>query len=728
MPEKQGKYYKIPINKDTTITDLIENKLSPFYEYKGKVFDLLLLSDGNENNLDRIYRAYSDEDQKNYETDYESNYLENISSGTVLLLEESKLNPDLVSVEGDNLFVKGQTDFLGFWAESMLQIQNDDGNVRILQEGDESKIPIAQLKNYNASVWIYSKALDTILDVSPFIYSLNIQNSMEGGGSFNISLDAFDDISQISSISTNEYISMYQMENRDTGKTPLSYFSKYFGHKDVVWIRFDKLKLEKKRSDSIHKDLIVNKSNIPGNIYDMIGLIDVVQESMSVATSDKMVNISGQDLTKLLSDDGAYFYPVMFADGAETLMFNIQETDKVFKRFAIDGKYESFFTYSERSIRDSMGFVINQLSNLGVVDNNLFSSYVTNNKETGELEDRRTKVFRIINDEDYVDWAEANGIWQIVDLLTDNNISDRRQVDSLLVKSEGNLLDFMNSICQKPFVEFFADTYGDKFAMMARQPPYGQKAVLNWLKNNIIEIDAKDVYSSNLSWETEFYTWYQIEPNNSFLGYDKYTSLSYVTIINFPTIADVFGNHRYMIADSYIDKRALNGSQEDLRIDPFRSAVIEDLAWIIESTQYLPFTRKGSITINRDRRIKKGTWIYYKPTNEICYVKSVSHSMTCSRNSIDGTTVIQVERCMILDYIYGRTVETENGLVEASYFNIIDVSTIKKQLNNIFTSNSNNSDEQVKTTNSNIVTQKQFDVNKEVFNFFVKRRQFDKFI
>jgi hypothetical protein len=99
--------------------------------------------------------------------------------------------------------------------------------------------------------------------------------------------------------------------------------------------------------------------------------------------------------------------------------------------------------------------------------------------------------------------------------------------------------------------------------------------------------------------------------------------------------------------------------------------------------------------------------------------------MISSRNSIDGSTTLQVERCMILDYINGKEVETENGRIFVSYFNVIDVNTIKKQLDTIFTEKTDNN-EDVKTKSSNEVTQKQFDVNKEVFNFFLRRRQFEK--
>lgn len=726
MPEKEGKYYKYPVTKDTTVSELISGKISLFKGYENDLEIIFLLEENNGvSNLDNIYRRYTDEEQKEYELDYIGGRLELIKSGTTLFIDESKINTELVTVEGSNLFIEDAKFFQGYFPESLRSIQNNEGNRKVQEEqGFENQVPVAQLKNYNASVWIYSKALDQIIDVTPFLYNLSTSSSMdEGGGSFNLTLDGFSNLEDVASIGADEYVNIHHLEQRDQGSVPISYYAKNLAHKDLVFIRFEKLELETQRTGKASQDLIVGEGKIAKNVYDMIGLIDSVVESVNPATNDKTVSIDGQDLTKLLSDDAAYFYPIMFADGADTLLFNTQDDDKIFKRTFITGNYESFFTYLERSVRDSIGFVINQLSNLGVVKDSLFNSYVDNDDETGELNDKRTKVIRILNDEDYIGYTEANGVWQIIDILTDPALENRRQVDSLLVKSEGTLLDFMNTICQKPFVEFYGDTYGDKFAMIARQPPFSQEAILTWLnQNNVIEINSQDIYSMNLSWETEFYTWYQIEPNNSFLGYDKYTSLSYIPIIYFPTIADTFGNHRYTISDSYIAKAALIGSQKDLLVDPFRSAVVEDLSWVIETTQYLPFTRKGTITIAGDRRIKKGTWIYLKPTNEICYVKQVQQSMVSSRNTIDRTTTLTLERCMVRDFIREKIIQTDKGVVKASYFNIIDTETIKRQINKQFTETQN--EVTTSTKSSNITTKKNFDVNKDVFDFFINRGQF----
>ena len=63
-------------------------------------------------------------------------------------------------------------------------------------------------------------------------------------------------------------------------------------------------------------------------------------------------------------------------------------------------------------------------------------------------------------------------------------------------------------------------------------------------------------------------------------------------------------------------------------VDLFRQALAEDLKYSVESTCYLPFTRTGTITIKGgDRRIKRGTFIYFTPTNEIFYVDQVQHNL-----------------------------------------------------------------------------------------------------
>ena len=128
---------------------------------------------------------------------------------------------------------------------------------------------------------------------------------------------------------------------------------------------------------------------------------------------------------------------------------------------------------------------------------------------------------------------------------------------------------------------------------------------------------------------------------------------------------------------------------------------------------YLPFTRKGQIIIRGDRRIKRGKWVYYKKTNEMFYVNSVSNSAVInSDGTVDRTTILNVSRGMIKDFIIG---------VEGnSYFNIINLESLEENLlNNLLNikNKENNKENKDILPNESIV-------NKEVFNFFLEGNQF----
>lgn len=277
----------------------------------------------------------------------------------------------------------------------------------------------------------------------------------------------------------------------------------------------------------------------------------------------------------------------------------------------------------------------------------------------------------------------TNGVWQIIKLVLDENITDRRLVDDSISQPDGSLLNHFNKVCHKPFVEFFTDTYGDKFFFIARQPPFTGEAIIEFIdtKGLVIPIEEEDVIFDSLGFnETDVYSWYQIEPQGSLLGERRKTIIDIIPAVYFPEYADIWGSRRLQVVTPYITFKGLVHDKEEEDKRYFFEQVVRDFVFLIDIYAYVPFTRKGTITINGDRRIKRGTWIRYKSTNEIYYVDAVSNSYSISNTSIDRVTTLQVSRGMKEEFIKGKEVTINGKTIDVSYFNIVDTKFIKEQI------------------------------------------------
>ena len=104
--------------------------------------------------------------------------------------------------------------------------------------------------------------------------------------------------------------------------------------------------------------------------------------------------------------------------------------------------------------------------------------------------------------------------------------------------------------------------------------------------------------------------------------------------------------------------------------------------------------------MNGDRRIKRGTVIYFEQTNEFCYVDSVSQSYDIG-NKIDRVTTLKVSRCMVKDYL-------------ERYFKIINLEIDDRVFNN--------SNVSYLEFVENVMSK--WRVDDDIFNFFLTRKQF----
>jgi len=827
---------------------------------------------------------------------------------TKLLIPKDQLSREAYAIIGQNQLVE-QTTYNAFIAAQLQNLMSDANYVRT--EVFETKtLGVNKEISPRITVWAWCRSLShksteadelpgSFFDLSPFVQSINT-NVGKNGGNFQLTLTPI--IAQkddqkgwvIKERSVSSYGSQHVADSalhRVNADAELErntfFFHNVIGPNDMIFIRFETLKSEVLTREEDKKKFFISRRDIPGRIYDMIGLIDENQLATSAPGNDVSIQINGRDLMKVLIEDGNYFYPLFFA---QNIFENPQEDKRLLNRLSTSGAYKTLFTQTYRSISDSLQFIINQLANLGVVPDDLFLAYG----------DRRTKVYRevdltnrfakeksatttdiknrivqvrfldeistaktleesdvgLINAlfdevksfitqattlnkitfspenntlmtgwdpfiyqgesllynqyptsfigrlfnftstnplikakftssdltianqppsftvldpifilmEDLVDLeksgsnykqeptlVEASGVWQIIKIAVDENVASRRMQDSSISFPDGSILNQFNKICQEPFVEFFGDTYGDFYHLIARQPPFTGKAIREYIARKpefvddplepetfqtladaqavesarqtkaefMIDVEDKDVFSDNLTFaDDQAYSFYELTPQSMFLG-KKERALDTIPVVYFPAYANVFGARRMSEVTNYIPYEGLGGFEDSNNRRYFLEQAVQDLKFMIDTTMYLPFTRKGTIEINGDRRIKRGTFIRYKPTKEIFYVENVQQTYTVSARDINRTTTLRVSRGMVERFTELQTMDVAGVDTEVSYFNIINTEVIKD-----FIIAKLNADED-KAAELGVEVKKNFAVNVPVFNFFLKRRQYE---
>ncbi|HQF50627.1 MAG TPA: hypothetical protein PK588_07645 [Paludibacteraceae bacterium] len=736
------------ISYDTTLEEIVSSPLAIFGGFKGNLSKLLSYGTDipdEKSNFDRIVEHYSHTDLQKEANNMASRRLSLVRAGTVLLLPKGTLDMELTILTGRNLFVKDISSFSAFYGHYLNLLRNEGFTPAFRKV---SKLDDVELRNYDISVWVWSRAAsqngNTLLDLTKYVESCT--TTVNGTqNTFTISLQAVSNraipmndelIDRVNIDKSSEQWSVWDyinLEGREPERFLTPWFQQVIQQNDIFFIRFERLAMETVADRVVANETdIISSSNLPGKVYDMIGLVDNVNCKFNPGTVDMTVEVTGRDLTKLLIEDGSYFFPLLFTENSEALFFDTQDTNKWFKRTFLKGTFDYLLLYKMQSIRNSLAFVVNQLTNLGVCNDELFNSYddrgAGNEREGAGLGGRRTQVLRIAGEnKDQLEWNLVSGIWQIVDVLVDEQIDDRRIANSQISNPNSNLQSVVESFCQRPFVEFFGDTYGDKFVFIARTPPFTRNAILSILDSiDYIDVNLRDIEELDTSWSTTFYTWFEIDPRNMFLGSSNSIALAYVPVVYFPEIAEAFGNKQLKVVDNYISNRALVGETIVENRDEFKQKVIEDFLYVIESFCYLPFTETGTITLRRDRRIKAKTWV--KVGNRLFYVESVTNSFTAMGERVEGRTTLNVSRGMYIEYIKGKWIESLNK--EINYWSPVKLDVIRNvliQKLRVF-STSEEAEAAGATGETKIKIAKNtvkasFGTDRVAFDFFLQRRQ-----
>lgn len=708
-------------DKDCTIKEWVEKIGKGVPESKKlSVNDFLMLKSSDEQtNLKIIWNQYDPELKKKYEQDYNNGNLPEsapIFRGTPVVTILSKMEIEFERVSQQGQFMS-QGSFKAFWADNYEKIIESINYKPEYSETNENASFDVRIVPQSIRVWIYVNSLGKIIDISQFIVACNT-NKVATNGGFSIRLSPIKGQSSPTGFG-NGFIENFNTNQTD-GTLVKSFWEKFINQNDLIFIRFEKLAMEKDVTlkgeiDSIEispSELVNSNSNY--NVWDMIGFLDSCTVTYSATANVSFVDLVGRDFSKLFTEDGSYFMPLKWVEGSKDRWFyGGDEADAWFKRNVVTGNYNYFFNYGFKRIRETLWFIINILSNIGIVPDDLFSSY----------QDRRTKAYTIEDDDGVHKTQEVKGIWQILKVFVEDELNDRSIVDASFTNPDGTLMSFIGKICQQPFVEVLFDTYVDTMDIVVRQPPFTEKAIEDVLKRKTyIEIESNNLVELSLNYDDRVYSWYQLFPQNNFIGTRMFTSLAFIPIIYFEEFTKIWGNRKQQIQDIYISLSAINGVNGNQELNSMAAAALNDLLYVIETNIYLPFTRRGVITIKGDRRIKVGTFIKCNATNELFYVTGVMQSIIFSTGQVDRVTRIQVERGMYFPVLTGDNEGKDIKLTtlsgdRASYFKIAQLQKIKEDIQK--------AEAAAKDENRKISGSKHA-IDEGQFDYFFKRRMYNE--
>ena len=735
----------------------------PYIEFNAPdpLFSFLQFDDGSGiSNIQRIFNAYSAEEKRLHRNSFNAGNVPYIKPSTSILLPRDNIRTQYEAIKGVNQ-IKVQTNYNAYYNENYRNLVNDPEYVKSTNLALDYNRTDVQCIHENVRVWIWIRALGQIVDVSPFIENI-VTTKMDQVGQFNFALVPISDLVDVIKVG-NQITNLYNMNVQATDDEAglanntqnKDFWTTHLQMNDVVWIRFEVLQKEVSEfiqpeglptavmpSEEQSRDgFFVSPNEIPNKIYDMIGLIDTVNTTYDNANTNKRITIGGRDLMKLLIDDASYLIRNIFRNGGYLAnYFTGNANDTFLRRNVVNGVFELFWNNTYKNIEDSIHFIINHLSNIEITPDELFRPYGI----------RVSQIKTITGfSQSALATKSVRGIWQIIKTFTDPELAERVVVDDSLSKPDGSLLEFINKICQRPFVDFYGDTVGDTFDLIARQPPFNRSAILSVIdgtngsdQNLYISLEEKDILSYNLDFDTRYYSWYKVYAKATTRGYNLYNSDGLIPTIYMDQYVENFGNKRLIIESNYVPFDAVFGSQPTLQgvhLSTALQGILNDLLFVIETNAYLPFTRMGTIVINGDRRIKRGSFVYFPLTHELFYVRGVTNSATFGISKIDRTTTLTVERGMVFDYIKGvespgpedtyprvpRDPELSDrsnlNYVPYSYFDIVNTDLIQNAVTRRVLGEDN---VERQRTSQNLQTD--FGTNRTIFNFFLNREQFKR--
>ena len=597
-----------------------------------------------------------------------------VKIGTNLLVDEEVFenvnrlkNPKPIKIFNDRKYT-------GFLAKQIKELVSSPSYNKRISTDDILKKNTALTGDYatklftNVRVVVWSKSQKELIDCSDFVTDINT-NVGDGGGNFSINLAAirgFTD-SEGNPVNVNK-------RSQDTGyvrshtiwrgvqrmilgegnakiitnpneKTNVEqyYWNIALSPNDMVFIKFEPFafEFELNRAELQKKLQLVTKlEDLETDYWDMIGLADEIVENSNRGAADVNFELKGRDLSKLMIEDGVYFFPFTRENGSNFInnVSDAEVSTKPYKR--LWGEIVEITLLGYKSLETVANFIFTRFGNIEIIPD--------------------TETNFITADNDSMDF-DKGGIWRYFNIMFDKETAKRQLIDAGVKTGMGSLMNFLQNIAEPQFVEMIMDTYGQRYYMMFRKPPIGEHSYYqNYAQiagGKGINIEEKHISSMNVKkYGRTAYSWYRLFPKGAFFGDEKLAKL-YMPAVFFKEYAEVFGSKALEVNSNYI---ALGSDYGKKTVNAAIDEATKDLRWMVETNAYLPFTREGTISIiGGDRSIKKGMTIYVPSTDELYYVKSVSQSYSVMMDSTNRTTNVEVERGMVLRY-YDK------------YFNLID--------------------------------------------------------
>lgn len=330
--EQDGKRYiklfhRYGRGKAYTLKDFMDKNRILFMEPK-ELFDLNKLN---------IFLQYSDKDKEYAKKEY-GKYPESendikldwyLPSSCYILIPAEKVTMD-VAISSSTFQKVEEYSFSAFSSKKIRGLLKHEGYLKS-DDGFSKGVP-------NPFV-LYVNRYGMIRDISDYVISLNTSVSSEGG-QFSISLPFIrrrttfnrtelqlspsamfsSDGSGVTFVSSQvEFEKTYdKLVKGDNGeflaKSEVSHTDDFMfsemGGNELIFIAFEELSLENReelKSMIKESDEEVNTEVLALGTWDMIGLIDTIEVSLSTPNTQS-VSVSGRDLMKLLIEDGSFFY------------------------------------------------------------------------------------------------------------------------------------------------------------------------------------------------------------------------------------------------------------------------------------------------------------------------------------------------------------------------------------------------------------------------------------